>query len=152
MSHAGDRRAPATLLYDADCALCQATAAWLGFRVTPDDLRLMGLDDVSDDPDLAGRLEGRNLRSMLHLVHPDGRVSTGARAVLSAGRLVPRWRWLARAFDHRLGHLVLEPVYRLIADHRRQMSRLLRLPATCPVPLPEERHRAIERARGNRAP
>jgi predicted DCC family thiol-disulfide oxidoreductase YuxK len=135
----------ATLLYDADCGLCRATAAWLGYRVAPSALRLMALTDVVSDPSLADRVAGRDLKSMLHLVAPDGRVSTGARAVLAAGRLVPRWRVLARLFDHRIGHLVLEPLYRLIAGHRRQVSRLLRLPATCPVPTPAERPGATER-------
>jgi predicted DCC family thiol-disulfide oxidoreductase YuxK len=137
------------LLYDADCGLCRATAAWLGYRVAPSALRLMALTDAVSEPSLADRVAGRDLKSMLHFVAPDGRVSTGARAALAAGRLVPRWRVLARLFDHRVGHLVLEPIYRLIAGHRRQVSRLLRLPPTCPVPRPDERPLADQR--GGRA-
>ncbi len=146
------RSLPATLLYDGDCGLCRATAAWVGYRVPPAGLRLMALTEVPSDPSLAEAVEGRDLQSMLHFVHPDGRVSTGAGAVLAAGRLIPRWRFLAVAFDHRLGHLVLEPVYRLIAAHRRQVSRLLRLPPTCAVPRPEDRQGARDRAEGIPAP
>jgi predicted DCC family thiol-disulfide oxidoreductase YuxK len=145
-------QAAATLLYDEDCGLCRATAAWLGYRVAPSNLRLLPLTDAADDPDLAPRVADRDLKAMLHLVHPDGRIATGARAVLAAGRLVPRWRLVARAFDHRLGHLVLEPVYRQVARHRRQVSRLLGIPASCPVPLPAERPRPVGRGRGALAP
>ena len=145
-----DKRA--TLLYDAECGLCRATAAWLGYRIPPSGLRLMALTDAPSDPGLAGRVAGRDLQSTLHFVHTDGTVSTGARAALSAGRLVPRWRLLATAFDHRLGHFVLEPLYRMIASHRRQVSRLLRLPATCPIPLPSERPDPARRAGGPFAP
>lgn len=130
------------MLYDADCGLCRATAAWLGHRVPASALQLMALTGAASAPGLADRVAGRDLKSMLHLVHPDGTVATGARAVLAAGRLVPRWRLLAAAFDHRLGHVVLDPTYRLIAGHRRQVSRLLRLPPSCPVPLPADRPRA----------
>jgi predicted DCC family thiol-disulfide oxidoreductase YuxK len=61
-------------------------------------------------------------------------VSTGAQAMLRAGRLVPRWRWLARALDQPLGRFVLEPLYRQVAAHRRLVTRLLGLPETCAVP------------------
>lgn len=142
----------ATLLYDADCGLCRATAAWLGHRIPASTLRLMALTDAASDPRIADRVAGRDLKSMLHVVHADGTVATGSRAVLAAGRLVPRWRLLAAAFDHRLGHFALDPAYRLIAGHRRQVSRLLRLPPSCPVPLPAERPGAIERAEQPLAP
>jgi predicted DCC family thiol-disulfide oxidoreductase YuxK len=61
-------------------------------------------------------------------------VLTGARAVLAAARLVPRWRWLAIAFDHRVGHVLLEPLYRQVAANRRRIGRALNLPVACPLP------------------
>jgi predicted DCC family thiol-disulfide oxidoreductase YuxK len=139
-------RGPATLLYDPECGLCRATAAWLGRRVPASALRLMALTDASNDPGLADKVMGRDLMAMLHLVDRDGTVATGARAVLAAGRLVPRWRLLAAAFDHRPGLIVLDRVYRWIAGHRRQVSRLLRLPSSCPVPSPADRPRQGDRA------
>jgi predicted DCC family thiol-disulfide oxidoreductase YuxK len=142
---AADRARPATLLYDEDCGLCRATAAWLGHRVSPIVLRLMPLSEAARDPFVSPRVAGRDLKAMLHLVHADGEVATGARAVLSAARLAPRWRLVAAAFDHRLGHVLLEPIYRQIARHRRQVGRLLGLPPSCPVPLPAERPGAIHR-------
>jgi predicted DCC family thiol-disulfide oxidoreductase YuxK len=143
---------PATLLYDADCGLCRATAAWLGHRVPASALRLMALTEAASDPSLASSVAGRDLKAMLHLVHADGTVATSARAVLAAGRLVPRWRLLAAALDHRFGSFVLDPVYRWIAGHRRQVSRLFRLPPSCTVPLPADRPRATARAERTLAP
>jgi hypothetical protein len=47
---------------------------------------------------------------------------------------VPRWRFLAALFDHRIGQMLLEPVYRQIAAHRRQIGRVLGLSTACPLP------------------
>jgi predicted DCC family thiol-disulfide oxidoreductase YuxK len=125
---------PTSLLFDPDCGLCVATAGWLAQRVSSDRLRLLPLTEAPRDPDLAARVARRPLAKTLHVVGPDGRVVTGARAVLTAGRLVPRWSVLARLADHRLGHAALEPVYRLVSRRRHQIGRLLGLPATCEVP------------------
>ena len=132
---------PATLLYDGDCGLCVATAAWLGRRVPARRLRLVAQSEVAGEPAIRELVAGRNLSATLHVVTPDGRVLTGARAVLAAGRLVPRWRAIAVLFDRRIGHLLLEPVYRQVARHRRAIGRLLRLPASCPMPTGDLRPR-----------
>lgn len=125
---------PATLTYDQDCGLCVATAAWLTQRVDPRRLRLVPIVDAPGDISIAADLESRDLASTLHLVRPDHAVLTGARAVLAAGRLVPRWRLLARAVDHPIGHAALEPVYRQVAGHRRAIGRALGLEAKCAGP------------------
>jgi predicted DCC family thiol-disulfide oxidoreductase YuxK len=127
------------MLYDQDCSICSATAAWLARRVAPSRLDLMALADASSDPRLGPLVEGRPLTATLHVVRPDDSILTGARAVLAAGRLVPRWRWLARPFDNGLGYALLEPLYRQVALHRRRIGRLLALPATCAIPAPSER-------------
>jgi predicted DCC family thiol-disulfide oxidoreductase YuxK len=123
-----------TLLYDADCGICGATARWLERRVAPAQLRLLAIGDVASAPSIAEAVRGRNLAASLHFVGSDGRVLAGARAVLAAGRTVPRWRYLARLADHPLGYAVLEPLYRQIASHRRRIGRRLGLAADCAVP------------------
>lgn len=123
-----------TMLYDEDCSLCVASAAWLGRRVAPERLRLVGLSDGPNDPIVGSLVDERQLADTLHVVTGDRRVLTGARAVLAAGRLVPRWRMIASLLDHRIGHAVLEPIYRAVAVRRRALGKILRLPATCPVP------------------
>ncbi len=128
-----------TMLFDADCGICVATAVWLAKRVAPRRLRLLALGDAASDGRIARLVAGRQLSASLHFVRADDTVLTGARAVLAAGRLVPRWRLLAIPFDNSIGHVVLEPVYRQVATHRRQIGRLLHLPASCPVPTGDQR-------------
>ena len=128
-----------TLLFDEDCGLCVAAAAWLGRRVAPRDLRLLPLAAGPTDPIVSAAVAGRDLAAALHYVAPDGHVFAGARAALAVGRLVPRWRSAARVLDNRVGHALLEPIYRWIAAHRRMIGRRLGLPASCPMPTAAER-------------
>jgi predicted DCC family thiol-disulfide oxidoreductase YuxK len=123
-----------TLLYDADCGICVATATWLERVVPADRLGLLPLQDVASDPRLAALVEGRDLAESLHFVGADDVVLTGARAVLAAGRLVPILGLYAVLADRPLGHELLEPLYREIASHRRLIGRLLGLPLECPLP------------------
>lgn len=122
------------LLYDQDCGICVATATWLAARLPPRRPGLLALSQVDLDLRIEAIVEGRALATTLHFVRSDDAVLTGARAVLAAGRLVPRWRWLAIPFDNRLGHALLEPLYREVSAHRRRISRALGLPAACALP------------------
>lgn len=123
-----------TLLYDADCGLCVATATWLERVVPANRLGLLALQEVESDPEIAALVEGLALRDRVHFLRADGAVLTGARAVLAAGRLVPVLGLYAALLDGPIGHLLLEPVYDEIASHRRLIGRLLGLPAECPLP------------------
>src|SRR4051794_28010584 len=107
------------LLYDADCGICLATAGWLAARVTPSRLGLLPLTDADTVPRVGDLVRGRPLATTIHFVRSDDTVLTGARAVLAAFRLVPGWRFVAIALDQRLGHALLEPLYRQVAAHRR---------------------------------
>ncbi len=129
---APDRRG--VLLYDADCGICLVMAAFLAKRVTPSRLGLLALTEADTLPRVARLVSGRPLTTTIHFVRGDDTILTGARAVLAAGRLVPRWRFLAIVLDNRAGHAVLEPLYRQVATHRRRIGRLLGLPVECPLP------------------
>jgi predicted DCC family thiol-disulfide oxidoreductase YuxK len=122
------------LLYDSDCGICLALAGFLGKRVTPSRLGLLALTEADTVPRVGRLVEGRPLATTIHFVRGDDTILTGARAVLAAGRLVPRWRFLAIALDNRAGHAFLEPLYRQVATHRRRIGRLLGLPVACPLP------------------
>jgi len=122
------------LLYDSDCGICLALAGFLAKRVTTRPLGLLALTEAGTVPRVGRLVEGRPLTTTIHFVRADDTILTGARAVLAAGRLVPRWRFLAIALDHRVGHAVLEPLYRQVATHRRRIGRLLGLPVECPLP------------------
>ena len=123
-----------TLLYDADCGLCVATATWLATWVPADRLGLLPLQEVATDPRIAVLVEGRDLFEQLHFVRADRVVLTGAQAALAAGHLVPVLGLYAAFLDRPLGHRLLEPLYREIASHRRRIGRLLGLPTECPLP------------------
>jgi len=123
-----------TLLYDADCGLCIATATWLGGVVPASELGLLPLQDVAAQPRIAERVEGRALGEQLHFVRSDGAVLTGAAAALAAGRMIPVLGLYGALLDRPLGHRLLEPLYREIAAHRRLIGRLLGLPAECALP------------------
>ncbi|HEY4227450.1 MAG TPA: DUF393 domain-containing protein [Candidatus Limnocylindrales bacterium] len=123
-----------TLLYDADCGLCIATATWLGKVVPVNRLGLLPLQNVDADPELAAQVERRPLRDRVHFVRADGAVLTGAQAALAAGRLIPVLGLYAALLDRPVGHLLLEPLYDEIASHRRLIGRLLGLPEVCPLP------------------
>ena len=122
------------LLYDSDCGICLATAAWLGKRVVPSRLGLLALSDADAEPRVGRLVRGKPLTTTIHFVRADDTIMTGARAVLAAVRLVPRWRFLVIALDNAVGHAFLEPLYRQIAAHRRRIGRLLGLPVSCPLP------------------
>lgn len=107
---------------------------WLGELVPASRLGLLALQDTATDPDLAARVEGRDLTEQLHFVRADGVILTGAAAVLAAGRLVHFLGWYAVLLDRPLGHALLEPLYREVASHRRLIGRLLGLPEACPRP------------------
>ena len=124
-----------TLLYDGDCGLCVATATWLGSVVPSSRLGLVPLQEIDAHPRIAELVDGQELRDRVHFVRADGAVLTGARAALAVGRLIPGLGLYAALFDRPLGHVLLEPLYREIAAHRRRIGRLLGLPADCPLPI-----------------
>ena len=122
------------LLYDSDCGICLAMAGFLAKRVTKDRLGLLALTEAGTVPRVGRLVDGRPLATTVHFVRGDDTILTGARAALAAGRLVPRWRFLAIVLDNRAGHAILEPIYRQVATHRRRIGRLLGLPVECPLP------------------
>lgn len=124
-----------TLLYDADCGICIATATWLAGIVPARLLGLVPLQQVASDDRVARLVAGRDVAEQLHFVRSDGEVLTAARAALAAGRLVPVLGLYAAILDRPLGHRLLEPLYREIASHRRRIGRLLGLSLECPLPV-----------------
>lgn len=137
-AHVG-RRASAfdrsgVLLYDSDCGICLAMAAFLAKRVTPSRLGLVPLTEAGTVQRVGRLVAGLPLATTIHFVRGDDTILMGARAVLAAVRLVPRWRFLAIVLDNAAGHAILEPLYRQVATHRRRIGRLLGLPVACPLP------------------
>ena len=72
------------LLYDSDCGICLATAAWLAKRVVPSRLGLLALSDADSVPRIGRLVRGRPLTTTIHFVRADDTILTGARAVIAA--------------------------------------------------------------------
>ena len=91
-------RGMAYLLYDADCGFCRLSVRWFGRLIRPGTVVLPLQEFTSDDP----RLSQTELRRAIKLVLPDGRVYSGAEALVQAvGGVAPPLyylpviRWLA---------------------------------------------------------
>jgi lipase maturation factor 1 len=111
------------LLYDGDCGFCRLVVArwrdaWaVRIEVMPAQSVGIRFPEIPRDA----------LARAVHLVTPDGRVASGAAAVLKTQALCGRWRpgwWLYR---HAPGFApVAEAGYRLVARHRGAMSLVTR--------------------------
>jgi len=125
---------PVIVLFDPDCGLCVAGIGWLRERVRGDRVLALPFTAVDGDPRLSQLLAGRGLSSVIHAVLPDDRVRAGAAAVLAAGRAVPGWGILAGVYDNSVGHMLLGPVYRLVASNRTRIGRALGIGRRCATP------------------
>ena len=111
------------VIYDGDCAICQAAIEWLR-RQPGVPLRVLAFQ--SGEAATMG-LDVSLLQRSVVAIGADGEVLTGAHAVLSLLARNPRnarWaRWYAR--DTLFAELS-EAVYAFVACHRRAISRCLR--------------------------
>jgi predicted DCC family thiol-disulfide oxidoreductase YuxK len=76
-------------------------------------------------PEVAARIGPRDLTSALHVVEPNGRLTSGGAAILQIAETIPRLRAIARLGRLPVVNGLVEPLYRLIARHRHRLSRLL---------------------------
>jgi predicted DCC family thiol-disulfide oxidoreductase YuxK len=103
------------LIYDGDCAFCRI---WIAYwqRLTDERVEYQPFQTAADQFPHVSRSA---FESAVHLIWPDGRVTTGAQAVFETLALTPGragWLWLYR---HAPGFApVSEWAYRLIAAHR----------------------------------
>jgi predicted DCC family thiol-disulfide oxidoreductase YuxK len=113
-----------TVLYDAECPFCTRIAARLAGMDEAGRLRLVPLQQASQDPGLdAGGLPAPgDLAAALHVVDAEGRWASGGEAILRASDRLPRLRPFVRVARSRLFAPFLEPAYRFVADHREWFS------------------------------
>jgi predicted DCC family thiol-disulfide oxidoreductase YuxK len=112
----------ATLIYDADCPMCRASALWLmrralssgALEILPcrSDLRRARHPAITEDV---------CMRAM-QLVLPDGRVLAGADAVPEILRRVRGWGWLASVFALPGVRPLARRVYGWMARNRMKIS------------------------------
>jgi predicted DCC family thiol-disulfide oxidoreductase YuxK len=103
------------LIYDGDCAFCRI---WIDYwqRLTNERVAYQPFQTAADQfPDIPRTA----FESAVHLIWPDGRVTSGAQAVFETLALTPgrtAWLWLYR---HAPGFApISERAYRVVAAHR----------------------------------
>jgi predicted DCC family thiol-disulfide oxidoreductase YuxK len=118
------------VLYDEDCGFCRWSLdkllAWDRRRA----LQSVSIQSARGRELLAEVPEDRHLDSF-HLVGPDGTVRSAGAAMGPLAELLPGGRPLAAVF--RTFPRLTERAYRLVANNRNRLARLLRIDATCRV-------------------
>ena len=113
-----------TVLYDADCGVCRLTILalerldWRG-RLRPLPLQAYGQERPTRD----------ELLATLHVGDPAGGWARGGDAALRIAAVVPVLRPLAILGALPGARRVADAAYRLVAEHRHTISRVLRLDA-----------------------
>ena len=88
----------ATLIYDAECAMCRSSALWLMRRaLSSGTLEILPCRSRVRQARFPQVAEERCLEAM-QLVLPDGRVLSGADAVPELLRRIRGWGWMAQVF------------------------------------------------------
>src|SRR5262245_57459546 len=110
-----------TLAYDGECGFCKR---WVErWRI-----ELAGRVEFESFQELAAKhpeIPLASFRRTLHLLEPDGRVLTGAHAVLQALAHDKRRRWMLWAYERvPLVRPAAERVYRAVAANRTPLSKL----------------------------
>jgi predicted DCC family thiol-disulfide oxidoreductase YuxK len=110
------------LVYDADCAMCRASALWLMRRAASSghleilpcrsSVRRERFPDISDETCMAA----------MQLVLPGGRVVAGADAVPELLRRIRGWGWLAGLFSLPGVRPLGRRVYAWVARNRMRVS------------------------------
>lgn len=118
----GKALARAVLIYDADCAMCRASALWImrlalsagALEILPcrSSTRRTRFPAIADEACL----------SAMQLVLPDGRILVGADAVPELLRRIRGLRWLATLFALPGVRPVARRVYGWIARNRMRLS------------------------------
>jgi predicted DCC family thiol-disulfide oxidoreductase YuxK len=136
------RSSPLTVLYDADCGWCSAVARRLRRLDRGSRLRFVPLQAAEESADVhvAILARRRDLAAALHVVDASGAWTSGGAAVLWILDSLPSLRPLARLARLPILGWLVEPAYRVVADHRGRLSGLLG--AACRVPAPRPRRGA----------
>jgi predicted DCC family thiol-disulfide oxidoreductase YuxK len=109
------------ILYDAQCALCQAARRWLERRAIAGTLEFVDCRSEARAQKAPMVAEQACIEAM-NVVGPEGEVCAGADAMPLLLSVIPRWRWLGRALGWPLFRHLARPMYRAIARRRLSLS------------------------------
>jgi predicted DCC family thiol-disulfide oxidoreductase YuxK len=118
----GQALAPATLIYDAECAMCRASALWIMRRaLSSGQLEILPCRAGVTRERFPAVTEAACMTAM-QLVLPDGRVLSGADAVPELLRRIRGWGWVAGAFALPGVRPIGRRLYAWIASNRMRIS------------------------------
>ncbi|HEY70958.1 MAG TPA: DUF393 domain-containing protein [Anaerolineae bacterium] len=131
---ASSSTSPSIVFYDGNCGICQSFASWLMGLDQTRRLSLVAYQQIAPS-ELPAALTPQMTQQAMHLLDSQGNLYRGARAVFEAMRSLPGfWGCLGAVFSNRLTSTIAEPFYRLVANHRTTISRLLGLHVCEPAP------------------
>jgi predicted DCC family thiol-disulfide oxidoreductase YuxK len=114
--------AVATLIYDAECPMCRASALWLMRRaLSSGQLEIVPCRSSVRRTQFPQVAEETCLTAM-QLVLPDGRILSGADAVPELLRRIRGWGWVAAAFALPGIRPLGRRVYAWVARNRMRIS------------------------------
>lgn len=118
----GSRPKP-LLIYDGDCEFCRWwIERWK--RMTGDVVDYAPYQEVVEE---YPNISLQEFKRSLQLVHQDGSVSSGARAVFESLEKVPAKKWILWSYRHVPGFRVLSELsYQFIASYRNGLYKLTR--------------------------
>jgi predicted DCC family thiol-disulfide oxidoreductase YuxK len=122
--------APWVVLYDEDCGFCRWSLDKLLAWDRRQAFQSVSIQSAHGRELLADIPEDRHLDSF-HLVAPDGSVRSAGAAMGPLAQLLPGGRPLAAVF--RAFPRLTERAYRLVANNRNRLARLLRIDASCQI-------------------
>lgn len=111
------------LIYDGDCGFC---LRWVGRwkRITGSAIDYLPFQDKAISQQFP-KIPREALETAVHLIEPDGSVTSGAEASFRALAVNPRYARLPRWYQgSRLFAKAAEAIYRLVARNRRLLSKL----------------------------
>ena len=114
----------ATLLYDAECAVCRRAATWALERSREGLLATVPCDSVEHLHDYSD-VSSEDCASAPQLVMDDGRVYSGDALIPPLMDRLKRWHWVGNVLRLPLLNWMAPLGYRTLARNRKNLSMLM---------------------------
>lgn len=114
----------ATLLYDADCAVCRRAATWALERSIPGDLEIVSCNSM-EHIKYFSEISEEDCESAPQLVMEDGRVYSGDMLIPPLLDRLKRWHWAGKLLRLPVLRRLAPLGYRTLARNRETLSMLM---------------------------